>query len=937
MAELPSGTITFLFTDIEGSTARWEHHPEIMRVALARHDKILESAIDACGGVVFSKMGDGMAAAFTSARDALAAAVSAQQGLAEETWPELLGSVTVRMGLHTGEGTIVEGQYLNQPLNRCARLMAIAHGGQVVLSGATEPLVRGALTEDITLVDLGEHRLRDLSEPIRVFQVHQAALPSEFPPLRSLDAFPGNLPLQGSSFVGRDREVERIASALTQSRVVTLTGVGGVGKTRLALQVAAEVLPRFKDGAWLCELASVRDPDQVIDAVAGALRVAARPGWGLEDSVVAYLRDQELLLVLDNCEHLLRPVARLVVAIEAAGAGIRVLATSREGLNIRAEQQLTVPSLGLPDDPEIEESTGECESVRLFAERARAVRADFVLDDTNRADVAAICTRLDGVALAIELAAARIPAMSPSDLSRRLDRRFRLLSGGDRVAIERHQTLRAAIDWSYDLLSEAEQRLLVRLSVFTGGFTLEAAEEVCSGDPIEADDIFELLANLVARSLVVAETATETRYRLLETIRQYGEERLVEVAETDALRARHADHYAEFAGIATRGICGPGQFEWGARLAREHDNLFAAMAFALETEDVERAMALLCALPTVGLQMDNPVVFDPMPVLALPGAVEHLGAARALVESAYRAYEGGDYRRSLELIDQALETEQRLGPGPDALGLDIEAHGSSARGSVFGSTGRLIEGAEWHLDAARRAGAAGQRGVEALHLGTSAVQLSWVDPEAAIVRATEGLALARRSGMPTAIANNLRALAMALAPSDPPRAAAFLGEAFTVAPPSTGDLSIAIFTAGRLGDWAGVLRTADRLLYLDRRSATTALVTLLTTFNLVARGLAETQPEAAAVLQGVVRGLADQTSRVVTMPISHGDAIGSDPAVELVTEVRRVTTRLLVQALGDPRMRELRAQGEGMDRDQASAYARTHIQEYLETLATEPP
>ncbi len=469
MTDLPTGTVTFLFTDIEGSTALWEHHPEAMRVALARHDKILEAAIDAGGGVVFTKMGDGMAAAFASAQNTLAAAVAAQQGLAEATWPELLGSVTARMGLHTGEGILVEEQYLNQPLNRCARLMAIGHGGQVLVSGTTEPLVRGAALEDVRLVDLGEHRLRDLSEPIRVFQVHHPALPAGFPPLRSLDAFPGNLPLQTSSFVGRDHEVVRIGATLTQSRVVTLTGVGGVGKTRLALQVAAEVLPRFKDGAWLCELASVRDPDQVVDAVAGALRVTARPGWSLEDSLVAYLRDQELLLVLDNCEHLLRPVARLVASIEAAGAGIRVLATSREGLNIRAEQQLTIPSLGLPDDPDSEDGVGECESVRLFAERARAVKDDFVVDDRNRDDVVAICTRLDGVALAIELAAARVSAMSPSDISRRLDRRFRLLSGGERIAIERHQTLRAAIDWSYDLLSEAEQQLLVRLSVFAGG------------------------------------------------------------------------------------------------------------------------------------------------------------------------------------------------------------------------------------------------------------------------------------------------------------------------------------------------------------------------------------------------------------------------------------------------------------------------------------
>jgi predicted ATPase/class 3 adenylate cyclase len=933
MAELPSGTVTFLFTDLEGSTRHWEERPEAMRAALARHDAILEEAIAGHGGVVFSKMGDGMAAAFASPQEAIAGALHAQRGLQEERWPEAVGTLRARMGVHTGQGVLVEGQYLNQPLNRCARLMAIAHGGQVLVSGATEPLVRGGFPEGVGLVDLGEHRLRDLSEPIRVFQVRHGSLPANFPPLRSLEHYLGNLPLQHSSLVGREEELARVAEALEGSPVVTLTGVGGVGKTRLALQVAAEVLPRFKDGAWLCELASVRDPDRVADEVAGVFQVSARPGMSLEESLLAFFSDQCLLLVLDNCEHLLRPVAALVTRIEGACPGVKVLATSREGLNVRGEQILVVPSLGVPDEGAGLEVLATCEAVQLFIDRARAVKADFTLDAANAQGVAQVCTRLDGVPLAIELAAARIGAMTPSELTRRLDRRFRLLTGGDRVAIERHQTLRATIDWSYDLLTPPERQLLIRLSVFAGGFTIEAAEAVCSGDPIEEDDVLDLLATLVARSLVVATaTGPDTRYRLLETIRQYGEERLAEAGETDTRRARHADYYIEFAGVAYRGISGPGQKEWGARLASEHDNLLAAMALALDTQDVDRAMGLLCSMPVLAVQVDNPVVFDPAAVLALPGAAEHPGSARALIDSASRAMASGDYGLALELVERARETEQRLGPASDPSGLGVEANGSILRAVVAMASGSLAEAAEWHLDVAERCRDVGLDGLQASFLGMSAYDLAWVDPEAAIVRATEGLTLARRSGTGGAIASNLQALAVALASSDPQRAAAVLAEADTVTPGSGADLTWAVFTATRLADWPSALRAADRLLDLDRRSGATALVSLSATFNAVARALADSQPETAAVLQGIVRGLAGPPSRGGATPTPPVGATELNFLIELFIQIRRDTSALLVEALGEAKMRELRAQGEAMDRDQASAYARTHIAEYLATL-----
>jgi predicted ATPase len=397
--------------------------------------------------------------------------------------------------------------------------MAIGHGGQVLCSSATAEILGNALN----LVDLGEHRLRDLERPMHVFQVGDGT----FPPLRSLDSFLGNLPLQVSSFVGREREMARGIEALRASRVVTLTGVGGVGKTRLALQIAAEVLPRYRDGAWLVELAPVRDPERVADAVGSVFGVTAKAGRSMEDTVVEFLRSKQMLLVLDNCEHLLDSVAALVDQIERSCAGVVVMVTGREGLALDGEQILAVPSLELPGTEADFQAVAGSDAVELFVQRGRRVHADFELTAANAPEVAQVCRRLDGVPLAIELAAARVNAMTPAELARGLDHRFETLAGGRRGAVQRHQTLRAAIDWSYDLLPGPERRLLARLSVFAGGCNRESAEAVCSGDPIDPRAVFGLLTGLVGRSLVVAEPGDpETRYRLLETIREYGEERL---------------------------------------------------------------------------------------------------------------------------------------------------------------------------------------------------------------------------------------------------------------------------------------------------------------------------------------------------------------------------------------------------------------------------
>ena len=499
----PSGTVTFLLTDLEGSTRMWEREPEAMKAAMARHDEILEKAIAAKQGFVFSRMGDGMAAAFATAREAVAAAVAIKQALAQENW-RTTSSLKARVGLHTAEAVIVDDSgYANLPINRCRRLMAAAHGGQSVISGATESLVRDQLPNGVGLIDLGEHRLRDLGRPMQVFQLTWTDQPEDFAPLRSLDAFPGNLPAQVTSFIGRRADVAAVTAALSESRVVTITGVGGVGKTRLALQVAADVLPRYRDGAWLVELAPLRDPEGLASVVAAAFHVSS-VGPSLEDALIEMLTHKNLLMVLDNCEHLLGSVARLVTGIERECPGVVVLATSREGMAVGGEQLIALPPLAAGDPGESVDQLVHTNAVwSLFVERARHIKKDFALTDHNAPAVVEICQRLDGVPLAIELAAARVIALSPSELVARLDRRFQLLAGGRRGGVERHATLRAAIDWSYELLDDAEQRLLARMAVFSGGCTLEAVEEVCSGEPVQREAVVDLVTGLVARSLGV--------------------------------------------------------------------------------------------------------------------------------------------------------------------------------------------------------------------------------------------------------------------------------------------------------------------------------------------------------------------------------------------------------------------------------------------------
>ncbi len=672
MRALPTGTVTFLFTDIEGSTKLWEEQTQIMQEALARHDAVMRSAIEANEGVVFKTIGDAYCAAFSTAPQALASALSAQQSLqyVQTEAENARLTLKVRMAVHTGTAEVRESDYFGQPLNRVARLLAIGHGGQVLLTDVVQELVRDTLSDSATLKSLGEHRLRDLSRPEHVYQLLHPDLFSDFAPLKSLDNsdLPNNLPQQVTSFIGREKEIEDVKSLLGKKRLLTLTGSGGCGKTRLALQVAAEVLEQYPQGIWLVELAALTDPLLVAQAVASIVGVREEAGKPILQTLVTSLKDKKLLLVLDNCEHLLSACAHLVHTLMRACPDFKVVASSREGLGIAGETVYRIPSLSIPDLKHTETiaSLSLYDSVRLFVERASSALPSFTVTNANAPAVASVCHRLDGIPLALELAGARVRSLSVEEIDSKLDNRFRLLTGGSRTSLPRQQTLRALIDWSYTLLSVPEQTLLSRMSVFAGGWTLEAVEQVCSGGDLESMDVLDLLMALVDKSLVSYDDLRgQSRYRLLETVRQYARDRLMENAEGSTYRGRQRDYYLTMAEEIRPKLSGLDQSLWLDWLEIEHDNL--RQSFTVCEEDPDgAAMGLRLAIALGSFWIVRDYLSEGRGYCMTFLARERNAAptperATALVVAGNLTYCQGDLKAAQELYEEALAVREQLG------------------------------------------------------------------------------------------------------------------------------------------------------------------------------------------------------------------------------------------------------------------------------------
>jgi len=630
-----------------------------MSAAISRHDALVAAAVEARGGRLLKTKGEGDStfSVFSWARDAVAAALALQQAVGSESWTEST-PIQVRVAIHTGEAELRAGDYFGATVNRTARLRAIAHGGQTLLSQASEELVNEALPEQVTLRDLGDHRLKDLARAERVFQLCHPDLRTGFPPLRSLNPRVTNLPVQLTSFVGREGEIAEIERLLGTTRLATLTGAGGVGKTRLALQVGADAVDQFQDGAMLVELAALSDPGLVPQVLAMTLGVPERPPRPVIDTITDYLRGKHFLLLLDNCEHLVDACAHLVDGLLRSCPDLRIIVTSREPLSVPGEATFRIPSLPAPDSerPAAEEA-GRFEAVRLFVDRAALARPGFALGDENAYAVAHICQRLDGIPLAIELAAATVRSLTTEQIVERLDDRFQLLTGGARTVLPRQQTLRATLDWSYELLPSDEKQLLRRLGVFIGGFTLEAAEVVCCSAPLELGRMPGLLARLVDRSLVVVHEEDQPRYSLLETIRHYSEEKLLDSGEEATVRGKHRDWCLALAEEAEPELRGHDQIEWLDRLETEQDNLRAALDWCTtEKAEVEAGLRLAVAFNRFwtmrGDRREGRAILERL--LANADEERTILRARALLVSATLTFAVFDDEASIPLFTSAL-------------------------------------------------------------------------------------------------------------------------------------------------------------------------------------------------------------------------------------------------------------------------------------------
>jgi predicted ATPase/class 3 adenylate cyclase len=658
-----SGTVTFLFTDIEGSTQRWERFRQPMSAALARHDAILDAAIAAHDGVTFKKMGDAYCAAFQTPSSAMCAALDAQRALQREDFSSVDG-LRVRMAIHSGEAEHRDRDYFGPSVNRVARLLATGHGGQVLLSGSAAADARHALPAGATLLDLGSHRLKDLSQPEHVWQLVVGGLAGEFPALKSLMVTPNNLPVAPSSFRGREGDVAEIKTMLEGHRLVTVLGTGGVGKTRLALHVGAHLIEQFPDGVWFADLAPISDEDTVAAVIARALGMGRSDGAKVEDAFAHWLKRRKLLLILDNCEHVVAAAAGIANAIVQACPDVRLLATSREPLHVGGEAVYRLPSLAVPERAESLTANDALEygAIALFVDRARAADRRFAITDENASIIADICRRLDGIPLAIELAAARVKVLSIASLARHLDDRFRILTGGSRTALPRQQTLAALIGWSYDLLSEPERMLFHRVAVFAGGCNLESASAVCTSDGLDAADILDLLASLVDKSLIVADTSgPHERFRMLETTRAYALAKLEAAGERARWLRKHAEYFRDLADKADADVAGSSTLAWLAEQELEIDNYRAALEWALIQENdvvlgADIAGALRVLWTNGGLAIEG--AFWMKPALEKIDREKHPRIAARLLDALASLRPG---KHMIDYAQQALRLYEQVG------------------------------------------------------------------------------------------------------------------------------------------------------------------------------------------------------------------------------------------------------------------------------------
>ncbi|HSO28418.1 MAG TPA: adenylate/guanylate cyclase domain-containing protein [Candidatus Sulfomarinibacteraceae bacterium] len=903
-----AGLSTFLITDIEGSTRLWEEHAAEMGASLALHDRLLRDVIEGASGTVIKTTGDGLLAVFDDPAVAVGASLAVQRALRDASWGRT-GPLRVRMALHAGTAESRDGDYFGPALNRSARILAIGHGGQVICSAVAAVLARDRLPAEVELRDLGSHRLRDLDRPEQVFQVEVPDLPRDFPPLRSLSTRRSNLPLQLTSFVGREKEVSEVEAFLARHRLVTLIGVGGTGKTRLMLEAAGRVADGFADGAWLAELAPITDPSQIPSEVARALGAPEVPGVPTMAIVTSFLADKDVLLLLDNAEHLVDGVAAVAERLLAAAPRLRILATSREALTVPGEavlqlQSLSCPAIGLGglgrsggmEDEDVDlAAAASTEAVRLFVERAAAVDPGFTLGQGNVASISEICRRLDGIPLAIELAAARVSAMSPDDIAKRLGDRFRLLAGGRRTAVPRQQTLHALIDWSWDLLTEDDRRLLRRLSVFVGGWTAAMAVSVVGDEdrPLDEIEAVDGLTRLVDRSLVQVDRGTTTRYRMLETIRQYAREKLIAAGEVGAVADRHFAAFSALAAASQDPLHGPHMVDWLDRLDGEQENLIAALEWGLEAwpwEAVRMASALLGYWASRVMSQDN----DARIVTAIEiarrtvrgsdvvSAADQALAARLMGEAARLWAMSGRGHVALEWAKEAVTLAEASG---DATA-ELFACAGMAVSTVFaGQAGdRGAEVRAWFERVFERGERTGQWWLVAMAYAFGGASFGAFDPDGGLGSIRRGAEAAQRSGSPYAIA----AVAMAQG-----RALGRLGETDG----AVASFGVAIERYMELGDDRLELASKSDLAHALRRGGRTDEATALYGATIAGwvhlghRGAVANQLENIAFID-IDQGRYDRAARLLGAAATLREAARAAMAFDEEPEFRAYEARL---------------------------------------------